>query len=564
VARSRTQTFVASRSSVVMLLVVLAVGLAGHALAQVILPREVRQRILEAVVELRAFDPALDRFVAFGSGTIISPDGFVLTNFHVVGDIEQGRAFEWHGVFVTDPSAPDQAPAFRYWARYVAGDPRYDLALVQIVEDADARPLPPGTRFISMPVGDSNLLLPGDPLTVVGYPGISGSTITFTTGIVSGFLGEDLSAGGKQWIKTDAKLGRGNSGGAAFDEDGVLVGVPTLRRQTTEGQLIEQQDYLRPIALAWPLISQHVPTVTRIGGAANALTERPPGPAAPASGAIGGGTPARDPFAPQAPTSPVAAPTPAPSGLASAPQVERGALRASDATLGGGEHFQIHELTVVAGVPVTLELRSAAFDAYLLVLDGTEKIVLEADDSVGQGTDVLETFVPERSEVLYVVVTSYGAGETGAYELRMTSAAPVDPFATPAPAAPDDIVPMVAALPFEHVGTLTASDFVLDSGAYIDAYYVDLAAGHTVSIEVRSSEFDVFVVVLAPDYGVALEVDDSPGQGLDVVETFVARSTGTYLVAVSSAFARETGRYTVRISSSADPFGAPPGRASSP
>jgi len=59
-----------------------------------------------------------------------------------------------------------------------------------------------------MPVGDSNLLLPGDPIFVVGYPGIAGSTVTFTSGIMSGWLGEDLQAGG-DWLYRDSSANPG-------------------------------------------------------------------------------------------------------------------------------------------------------------------------------------------------------------------------------------------------------------------------------------------------------------------------------------------------------------------
>jgi hypothetical protein len=133
----------------------------GPRLAQAILPREVRERILQAVVEVRPYDIAgtpLRRHR--GSGTIISADGYVLTNFHVVGDVDTGFAHEWHGIYVTDPGARPRARAFAYWARFVAGDPRHDLAIVQIVEDAEERPLPAGFVFPSMPVGDSNTLIP--------------------------------------------------------------------------------------------------------------------------------------------------------------------------------------------------------------------------------------------------------------------------------------------------------------------------------------------------------------------------------------------------------------------
>src|SRR5690606_19638186 len=124
--------------------------------------------------------------------------------------------------------------------------------------------------FPYVQVGDSNTLIPGDMITIVGYPGISGSTITFTAGLMSGWVGEDFEPGGKQWIKTDGKISHGNSGGGAFDPNGYLIGVPTAGRTVQYDELdVEEQAYVRPISLAWALLGPHVPDVARapVGGA---------------------------------------------------------------------------------------------------------------------------------------------------------------------------------------------------------------------------------------------------------------------------------------------------------
>lgn len=206
--------------------------LAGAALASAQgLPRDVRLNIVRAVVQVIPYDVDTGDLVGWsGSGTIISPSGYVLTNYHVVGDLRVRRNYEWHVIGVTDPSFTDQPPEFTFWARYVAGDPTHDLAVLKIVEWIDETPVEPSFRFPYVLVGDSNQLIPGDSITIVGYPGISGSTITFTAGLMSGWLGEDFESGGKQWIKTDGKIAHGNSGGGAFDENGYLIGVPTAGR----------------------------------------------------------------------------------------------------------------------------------------------------------------------------------------------------------------------------------------------------------------------------------------------------------------------------------------------
>jgi hypothetical protein len=378
---------------------------ASVALAQAVLPREVRQEILRSVVQVQAYDISADRIVGTGSGSIVSPDGYVLTNYHVV-EGPSGRPLEWHAILVSDPDAPDLLPAFRYWARYVAGDATYDLAILRIVEYADETPVPEGTTFPFVTLGDSGDLLPGDPITVVGYPGISGDTITFTTGVVSGFLGEDLTAGGKQWIKTDAKLARGNSGGAAFDANGLLIGIPTLRTQTTDGSYIEQQDYLRPLALALPLIQAHVPNVARVGGLGASVA------------GVGGVGSSGGAAAPE-PSRPSSASTPTPAGQ---PQVEMGALGPDDVVLDGGEYVDAFRVAMTAGTPVRISIASQEIDPYLLILDPDDELALEVDDSSGAGLNVRETFTPAVSGEHLVVVTSAFAAEVGAYELRIEGA----------------------------------------------------------------------------------------------------------------------------------------------
>jgi len=482
--------------------------LGGSAWAQAVLPRDVRERILQAVVQVAPLDPSTGRLVGTaGSGTVVSPDGFVLTNFHVVADEQTNRAYPWHAIFTTDPRAPDREPALSYFARYVAGDPRLDLAIVQIVEDAQERPLPVDFVFLSMPVGDSNSLIPGDPITVVGYPEISGTTITFTTGVVSGFLGEDLTAGGKQWIKTDAKLGRGNSGGAAFDEYGVLVGIPTLRRTMMEERYVEQQDYLRPVNLAWPLLTTHVANVHRSGGVGSQVA------AVPAVAQ--------------------------PSAPAAAVLTERGTLGPGAATLPSGEYFAEHEVRLAAGVPVTFELSSSAFDAYLLVHAPDGSRVLEVDDSPGHGSDVVEAYLPEVGGTYAVVVTTFAPGEIGAYLLRVTGTGAVA-------AAPTTPAPGGAPLLFER-GQLSHADFTLDDGEYVDVFSLSLTPGTPLWVTLSSTEFDVYLVVLGPDEGVVLLVDDSPGHGLDVATAFVPPVAGDYLFAVTSAYPGETGAYLLTI-----------------
>jgi len=113
-------------------------------------------------------------------------------------------------------------------------------------------------------------------VSIFGYPGIGGETITFTSGNVSGFSSAQ-GVQGRAWIKTDATVAGGNSGGTAVDSEGYLVGVPTKFGAGDDLQLdcrqysdtnndgrIDENDAcipmggfinaLRPVKLALPLI----------------------------------------------------------------------------------------------------------------------------------------------------------------------------------------------------------------------------------------------------------------------------------------------------------------------
>jgi hypothetical protein len=99
--------------------------------------------------------------------------------------------------------------------------------VIRITRGLDLNPVDPGSLDLPfLRLGDSDSVEVGDELNIFGYPGIGGETVTFTKGVVSGFS-LDAAIEGRAWIKTDATIAGGNSGGIAVDEEGVLVAVPT-------------------------------------------------------------------------------------------------------------------------------------------------------------------------------------------------------------------------------------------------------------------------------------------------------------------------------------------------
>lgn len=175
--------------------------------------------ISRSVVEIQALaggEPAWH-----GSGTFITDDGTILTNAHVVDD----RYGEYDELGVALTVATDAPPELQYLAEILAVDYALDLAVIGITETIDGGPVT--ESFPAIAIADSDDVEIGNRIQILGYPGIGGETITFTGGAVSGFTSE-RSVGNRAWIKTDATIAGGNSGGLAINENGELIGVPTV------------------------------------------------------------------------------------------------------------------------------------------------------------------------------------------------------------------------------------------------------------------------------------------------------------------------------------------------
>ena len=172
------------------------------------------ERCLPSVVAIRTAKPT-DKpgviFLTFGSGTVIHPAGYVLTNHHVVDGSTDAAAL---------------LPGNRWFAlRVIASWSFEDLALVKI--DAPA-PLP------ALPLGRSHDLMLGEPVVVIGDPG--GLAESVSTGIVSGLHRASAMPGAfHPWlVQTNAAVNPGNSGGPLINALGEQVGVVTGKKNDAE------------------------------------------------------------------------------------------------------------------------------------------------------------------------------------------------------------------------------------------------------------------------------------------------------------------------------------------
>ncbi|MFW2830077.1 Do family serine endopeptidase [Sphingomonas sp. ID0503] len=166
--------------------------------------------------------PVTREATSLGSGFIISPDGYVVTNNHVVS----GGRDTGPGAPVVSSITVTLSDRKEYTAKLIGRDPASDLALLKI----DAKDLP----FVQF--GDSTRTRVGDWVIAIGNPFALGGTVT--AGIVSA-IHRSISQGGAydRYIQTDAAINQGNSGGPMFDLNGNVVGINTAIFSPTGGNV---------------------------------------------------------------------------------------------------------------------------------------------------------------------------------------------------------------------------------------------------------------------------------------------------------------------------------------
>ena len=169
------------------------------------------------------------RVQSLGSGFIIDPAGYVVTNNHVIKDADE----------ITVILSDDR----ELLATLLGHDPKTDLALLKVESD---EPLP----FVKF--GDSDAIRVGDWVMAIGNPFGLGNTVT--AGILSA-RGRNINAGPyDDFLQTDAPINRGNSGGPLFNMDGDVIGINTAIFSPSGGSV--GIGFSIPSAIASPVIAQ--------------------------------------------------------------------------------------------------------------------------------------------------------------------------------------------------------------------------------------------------------------------------------------------------------------------
>jgi S1-C subfamily serine protease len=174
-------------------------------------PAELFEAVRDGVVGIETVDRRSrffdDEYSLVGSGFIITTDGYVLTNDHVIEHAES--------IIVLVDDYEDPNIIHRYEAVVIGTDAKTDLAVLKITRDEE---------FRALPIGDSSALRVGTFVSPIGYP--LGLEKSMTHGIVSG-LNREFDGGGYELssIQFDAAVNSGNSGGPLLNMYGSVVGI---------------------------------------------------------------------------------------------------------------------------------------------------------------------------------------------------------------------------------------------------------------------------------------------------------------------------------------------------
>jgi len=165
-----------------------------------------------------------------GSGVVVSADGYVLTNYHVVEAADEIEVSSHDGR--------------KFKAKVVGADPESDLAVLRI---------PPEAQLTPITFAQADTLRVGDVVLAIGNPFGVGQTVT--SGIVSALGRSHLGINDfENFIQTDAAINPGNSGGALVDSNGLLVGVNAAIFSQTGGS--QGIGFAIPVSLARNVMEQ--------------------------------------------------------------------------------------------------------------------------------------------------------------------------------------------------------------------------------------------------------------------------------------------------------------------
>lgn len=222
-------------------------------------------------------------------------------------------------------------------------------------------------------------------------------------------------------------------------------------------------------------------------------------------------------------------------------EVARGRLQQGDGQLRSGEFADAFRFLGQAGQRVAIEMRSSELDAYI-IMRSPEGTQTDNDDFEGLGTNSrIEMTLAETGEY-HVFATTFRPGESGAYEIVVTDLSARREAAAPPTAAAAGNVGSDRPIN----GSLAGSDPTMQEGQHYDLYTFNGRRGQNVSIDLTSSTFDTFMMLIFPS-GEGVEDDDGIAGTTNSRISGGLPEDGEYTVVVSSYSPGATGAYQLRM-----------------
>ncbi len=434
-----------------------------------------------------------------GSGVIVSADGLILTNAHVVDGADTVKVF-----------LPDRR---EYEGRVVGyGANGVDLAAVRI----QAQNLPTVT-ITSAPVQV------GQRAFAIGNP-FGRFEGTFTTGIVSRL---DANRG---LIQTDAAINPGNSGGALLNSRGELMGINTsifTPQRSAPGTAGDQFGNIGiGFAIAIDPINDFLTAIRN--GTASAVAVQ---------------------------SSFLAGSNRLPQQVTLNGELIRGQLTRDSAVLpADNSYYNAYSFQGRSGQQIVIEMNSTTLDAYLILLSPQGRDLAQDDDSGGAANARLVFTLPEDGTYT-VLANSYASRQTGSYDLRIAedrgsdfrangqTAAPVSE-----PLASSQLSVAVSSLPIRAEGILGPNSKTLEvDGSRYEEFLFEGRQGQQVTISLSSRDFDPYLLLVGPDGSVVAYNDDVSANDLNAGLTVTLPSNGLYRVVANALDASGTGRFRLTV-----------------
>ena len=171
-----------------------------------------------------------------GTGTLVSADGLVLTNAHIVEATENCPADR---TVIALTLRTNEPPVATYIAETIEFNRGYDLAVLRITRYLDGRNIERGALQLPfVELGDSNTVTIDDTISVFGYPEIGNDPVAVIRGTIGGFTAE-AGLGERAWLRTTAEIPGLMSGGGVYNRNGELIGIPTIAPARAAGEALE-------------------------------------------------------------------------------------------------------------------------------------------------------------------------------------------------------------------------------------------------------------------------------------------------------------------------------------